>query len=123
MRVLVVEDEPIIAAQLAEALRAAGYAVDVVHNGVDAHFQGSDEAPVSLLVAQSDPRFSKPLSDLYWQIDRVGPSGWQTRAGCSGYVQERVATLPDSDRTRELACRQRPSHASEARIKTMAVSA
>lgn len=44
MRVLVVEDEPIIAAQLAEALRAAGYAVDVVHNGVDAHFQGSDEA-------------------------------------------------------------------------------
>ena len=43
MRVLVVEDEPTIAAQLAEALAAAGYAVDVAENGVDAHFQGGDE--------------------------------------------------------------------------------
>ncbi len=43
MRVLVVEDEPTIATQLAHALRVAGYAVDVVGNGVDAHFQGDDE--------------------------------------------------------------------------------
>jgi len=43
MRVLVVEDEPTIATQLAKALRGAGYAVDVVGNGVDAHFQGDDE--------------------------------------------------------------------------------
>ena len=43
MRVLIVEDEPTIAAQLAEALWAAGYAVDVAGNGVDAHFQASDE--------------------------------------------------------------------------------
>lgn len=43
MRVLIVEDEPTIAAQLAKALGAAGYAVDVTSNGVDAHFQASDE--------------------------------------------------------------------------------
>ena len=43
MRVLIVEDEPTIAAQLAAALGAAGYAVDVVGNGVDAHFMGGDE--------------------------------------------------------------------------------
>ena len=43
MRVLVVEDEPTIASQLSEALCAAGYAVDVVGNGVDAHFHGGDE--------------------------------------------------------------------------------
>ena len=43
MRVLIVEDEPTIAAQLTDALTAAGYAVDVAGNGVDAHFQGSDE--------------------------------------------------------------------------------
>jgi len=43
MRVLVVEDEPTIAAQLTEALTGAGYAVDVAHNGADAHFQGCDE--------------------------------------------------------------------------------
>ena len=43
MRVLIVEDEPTIAAQLAEALGVAGYAVDVAGNGVDALFQASDE--------------------------------------------------------------------------------
>jgi len=43
MRVLIVEDEPTIAAQLSTALSAAGYAVDQAGNGVDAHFQGSDE--------------------------------------------------------------------------------
>ena len=43
MRVLIVEDEPTIAAQLSDALCAAGYAVDQAGNGVDAHFQGSDE--------------------------------------------------------------------------------
>jgi two-component system OmpR family response regulator len=43
MRILVVEDEPTLAAQLAEGVREAGYAVDVVHNGVDAHFMGDTE--------------------------------------------------------------------------------
>ena len=43
MRVLVVEDEPTIAAQLTVALSGAGYVVDVAHNGVDAHLQGCDE--------------------------------------------------------------------------------
>jgi two-component system OmpR family response regulator len=44
MRVLVVEDEPTLATQLAEALRVAGYAVDVAHNGVDAHYEGDTGA-------------------------------------------------------------------------------
>ena len=43
MRILVVEDEPSIAAQLSEALTAAGYAVDVADNGVDAHWQAVGE--------------------------------------------------------------------------------
>lgn len=43
MRILVVEDEPTLSAQLAEGVREAGYAVDVVHNGVDAHFMGDTE--------------------------------------------------------------------------------
>jgi two-component system OmpR family response regulator len=43
MRILVVEDEPTLAAQLAESLSAAGYAVDTAHNGVDAHFMGEVE--------------------------------------------------------------------------------
>ena len=43
MRVLIVEDEPTIATQLADALAAAGYAVDRAGNGVDALFLGSHE--------------------------------------------------------------------------------
>ncbi len=43
MRVLVVEDEPTLAVQLSASLRDAGYAVDVAHDGVEAHFMGDDE--------------------------------------------------------------------------------
>ncbi len=43
MRVLVVEDEPALAAQLVTALSEAGYAVDAAYNGVDAHHLGDDE--------------------------------------------------------------------------------
>lgn len=42
MRVLVVEDEPTLAAQLSQALSASGYAVDTANNGEDAFFCGDD---------------------------------------------------------------------------------
>ncbi len=44
MRVLVVEDEAGLREQLAEALQAAGYAVDIADNGEDAEFMGSTES-------------------------------------------------------------------------------
>lgn len=40
MRLLLVEDEPRLAARLREQLSAQGYAVDVASDGVDAEFQG-----------------------------------------------------------------------------------
>ena len=43
MRILVVEDEPTLATQLAEGLQSVGYVVDVAHNGVDGHFMGETE--------------------------------------------------------------------------------
>ncbi|MBI1888033.1 MAG: response regulator transcription factor [Nitrosomonadales bacterium] len=43
MRILVVEDEPMLAAQLAEGLSAAGYVADIARNGADAHFMGDTE--------------------------------------------------------------------------------
>jgi len=43
MRILVVEDEPTLAAQLADAVSAAGYVADIARNGVDAHFMGDTE--------------------------------------------------------------------------------
>ncbi len=56
MRILVVEDEPTLAAQLAEALAAAGYAVDRADNGVDAHFLGDAEAFDAVVLDLGLPR-------------------------------------------------------------------
>ena len=43
MRLLIVEDEPTLGAQLKETLEGAGYAVDLAENGVDGHFMGAEE--------------------------------------------------------------------------------
>ena len=43
MRILVVEDEARIAAGVETALRASGYAVDVVGDGEEAWFRGDTE--------------------------------------------------------------------------------
>ena len=43
MRLLVVEDDPDLAGQLAEALREAGYAVDLTRDGEEAEFLGETE--------------------------------------------------------------------------------
>lgn len=43
MRILLVEDEPTLRAQLCTALTEAGYAVDEADNGRDAHFLGETE--------------------------------------------------------------------------------
>jgi len=43
MRILLVEDEPALAAQLTEGIRSAGYVVDVAGNGLDGHFMGNSE--------------------------------------------------------------------------------
>ncbi len=43
MRILLVEDEPTLRAQLRTELESAGYAVDEADNGRDAHFLGESE--------------------------------------------------------------------------------
>ncbi len=43
MRVLIVEDEPDLARQVADALRGAGYAVDAASDGEEGHFLGDTE--------------------------------------------------------------------------------
>jgi two-component system OmpR family response regulator len=58
MRLLVVEDEKTLAAQLARVLTEADYAVDVVHNGVDAVHAGEtgdyDAVVLDLGLPQTD---------------------------------------------------------------------
>jgi len=43
VRILVVEDDALLRDRLKEALRHAGYAVDVTDNGADAEFMGTEE--------------------------------------------------------------------------------
>jgi len=43
MRILIVEDEPTLLAQLQQAVQAAGHVVDVAGNGADAHWLGAVE--------------------------------------------------------------------------------
>ena len=43
MRVLVIEDEPDLARQIAATLEEAGYVVDVAHDGEEGHFLGDTE--------------------------------------------------------------------------------
>lgn len=43
MRILLVEDETTLAAQLQAALTSVGYAVDVSHDGRDALYRGEVE--------------------------------------------------------------------------------
>ncbi len=51
MRILVVEDEPVLAQQLAQAIGAAGYAVDSAFDGQDGWFRGDDDsAPYDAVV-------------------------------------------------------------------------
>lgn len=49
MRVLIVEDNPKLAAKMQSTLRKTGYAVDIADNGVDGEFMG-DEEPYELIV-------------------------------------------------------------------------
>jgi DNA-binding response OmpR family regulator len=44
MRLLLVEDDPIFGPRLRQDLRRAGYAVDLVDNGIDGQFQGETES-------------------------------------------------------------------------------
>ena len=44
MRLLLVEDDAILGPRLRQDLRRAGYAVDLVDNGIDGQFQGEEGA-------------------------------------------------------------------------------
>ena len=56
MRVLIVEDEPTIASQLAAALGQAGYVVDCADNGVDALALGGSEPVDAVILDLGLPR-------------------------------------------------------------------
>jgi two-component system, OmpR family, response regulator len=50
MRILVAEDEPLVAKNIANILRAAGYMPDLADNGEDAWFKGSTENYAAIIL-------------------------------------------------------------------------
>ena len=56
MRILVVEDEAAIAADIAEAFRARGYVVEIAADGEDAWFRGSTEDYEAIILDLSLPK-------------------------------------------------------------------
>lgn len=72
MRVLLVEDEPLLRAQLRLSLEEAGYAVDEADNGRDAHFLGNSE-PFDAVVLDLGLPLLDGLSVLRrWRADGRG---------------------------------------------------
>lgn len=56
MRILIVEDEPTLRAQLAASLGREGYVIDIADNGIDGHFLGDSEHYDAVILDLGLPR-------------------------------------------------------------------
>lgn len=72
MRILVVEDEPTLAAQLVAGLATAGYAVDQAQNGIDAHFMGATEPYDAVVLDIGLPQMDGITVLKKWRADGRG---------------------------------------------------
>lgn len=69
MRVLVVEDDPVLLKQLAAALEAAGYAVDRAADGEEGHFLGDTEPYDAAVLDLGLPRLDGLTVLKRWRAD------------------------------------------------------
>ncbi len=99
MRILVVEDEPTLRAQLAEGIGASGYAVDTADNGKDAHYMGDTEPYDAVILDLGLPQMDGLSVLRKWRADgRLMPvliltarDGWHEKvagidAGADDYL-------------------------------------
>lgn len=71
MRILIVEDEPTLVEQLAEALAEVGYAVDVATDGEDAAYRGATEPYDAVILDLGLPRLDGLSVLRGWRADGV----------------------------------------------------
>ncbi|ROO26385.1 response regulator transcription factor [Salinisphaera orenii] len=71
MRLLIVEDEPTLVEQLAEALAEAGYAVDVATDGEDAAYRGATEPYDAVVLDLGLPRLDGLSVLRGWRAEAV----------------------------------------------------
>lgn len=70
MRILVVEDDPDLNRQLAEALRLAGYTVDLARDGEEGHFLGDTEPYDAVILDLGLPRMDGVSVLEAWRRDK-----------------------------------------------------
>src|SRR2546428_12393438 len=70
MRVLVVEDDPVLSRQLAETLTRAGDAVDCAADGEEGHFLGDTEPYNAFVLALGLPRLDRTPVLNRWRAAR-----------------------------------------------------
>ena len=88
MRVLVVEDEPDLRAQLVRALEDAGYAVDQAADGEEGQppvaLQHVEDRPIGAIQGNADIGSHQPFHLLFGRLRAAAPSissspeGWAT---------------------------------------------
>ncbi len=101
MRILIVEDEPTLQSQLAQAARAAGYVVDLASNGIDALHLGDTEPYDAVILDLGLPQLDGLSVLRQWRLSaRVMPvliltarDGWHEKvagidAGADDYLSK-----------------------------------
>ncbi len=71
MRLLIVEDEVILAEQLSAALVAAGHAVDMAHDGEEGHFLGETEPYDAIILDLGLPKIDGATVLRKWRASDV----------------------------------------------------
>lgn len=71
MRLLVVEDEALLATQLRSALTAAGHAVDVAADGEEGHFLGETEPYDAIILDLGLPKMDGAAVLRKWRSDNI----------------------------------------------------
>lgn len=71
MRVLVVEDDEVLAQQLASSLQIAGYTVDISHDGAQAQYQGEVESYDAIVLDLGLPKVDGLTVLRYWRAAKI----------------------------------------------------
>ena len=71
MRILIVEDEPAIAQNLADSLKTSGFLPDVVHDGEEAWFRGSTEHYAGIVLDLGLPKLDGITLMKRWRQEGI----------------------------------------------------